>query len=211
MRRTLAALAAVLSTTCGLRAGDLPPSYPAPAPTAPAVVAPPAGYSWTGVYLGIYSGDTFSTVTGPVNAVQDNGWVWGGIVGANYQMGNAVLSVEADYGATFNGSAFGATGIESIGNVRGRIGWAFDRFHLFAAAGGSFADLRVTSFFGNSTTAWYAGWTVGGGIEYAAWWGVLTRLEYLYASYGSQTINVPPSIPVSVDVHTIRGALLWKF
>src|ERR1700726_2865797 len=70
------------------------------------VKAPPA-YSWTGFYiganlgagtgnsdLGFTSGTAFEHDT-----ITSSGWVAGGTVGANYQMGHIVLGIEADWAA----------------------------------------------------------------------------------------------------------------
>ena len=67
-----------------------------------------------------------------------------------------------------------------------------------------------------------AGWTVGGGLEYAAWNNVSLKAEYLYANLGSQTIHlttVPPatgngSVAAHFNdaaYHIVRGGINYKF
>jgi len=84
------------------------------------------------------------------------------------------------------------------GSVRGRIGVAFDRALIYGTGGVAFAGFTTnivdtTGFFtgGPGTTAAFpntrAGWTAGGGIEYAVtdnWW---VRAEYRYSNFGHTT------------------------
>jgi outer membrane immunogenic protein len=82
------------------------------------------------------------------------------------------------------------------GSIRGRIGIAFDRLLIYGTGGVAFTDFYTelvdrTGFFGVTpgTEAAFtnarAGWTAGGGIEYAVtdnWW---VRAEYRYSNFGT--------------------------
>jgi outer membrane immunogenic protein len=84
------------------------------------------------------------------------------------------------------------------GSLRGRIGIAFDRALIYGTGGVAFTGLNTTlvdttGFFtgvpgSNATfTNTRAGWTAGGGIEYALtdnWW---VRAEYRYSNFGHTT------------------------
>jgi outer membrane immunogenic protein len=84
------------------------------------------------------------------------------------------------------------------GSVRGRIGIAFDRLLIYGTGGVAFTGFNTTitdttGFFtgvqGTNTTFsnTRAGWTAGGGIEYAItdnWW---VRAEYRYSNFGHTT------------------------
>ena len=84
------------------------------------------------------------------------------------------------------------------GSLRGRIGIAFDRALIYGTGGVAVTNFNTTlvdttGFFtgvpGPNTTITNtrAGWTVGGGIEYAVtdnWW---VRAEYRYSNFGHTT------------------------
>ena len=80
-------------------AADLP--YPRPVPQAPvAYLPPPPVFSWTGFYIGINGGGGFGNsnwldpVQGNSGNFNTSGFLIGGTVGANYQIGQFVLGVE---------------------------------------------------------------------------------------------------------------------
>ena len=82
------------------------------APVAWTEITSPA-VNWTGIYLGLNGGFTFgaSSWTDSVTAVRPgnfgtSGFVFGGTVGANYQVGSLVFGVEAD-GDWADASGFG--------------------------------------------------------------------------------------------------------
>jgi outer membrane immunogenic protein len=84
------------------------------------------------------------------------------------------------------------------GSLRGRIGIAFDRALIYGTGGVAFTGFNTTivdttGFFTGvpGTNATFsntrAGWTAGGGIEYAVtdnWW---VRAEYRYSNFGHTT------------------------
>ena len=84
------------------------------------------------------------------------------------------------------------------GSVRGRIGIAFDRALIYGTGGVALTGFNTTivdttGFFTGApgTNATFsntrAGWTAGGGIEYAVtdnWW---VRAEYRYSNFGNTT------------------------
>ncbi|HZH10449.1 MAG TPA: outer membrane beta-barrel protein [Microvirga sp.] len=162
-------------------AADLPARA---APPAPVVAAVPV-FTWTGFYAGVNAGwgwrsdDDESVVLG--GAVpgtlffengDDGGFVLGGQIGYNYQIGSFVVGLEADIqwadtddgedvrfvpaGApgTFIPGEFDNNLSDWFGTVRARAGVAFDRVLIYATGGLAYSD--------DST-----GWVVGGGVEWA--------------------------------------------
>jgi outer membrane immunogenic protein len=98
--------------------------------------------------------------------------------------------------------------------VRGRIGWAIDRSLLYVTGGLAVATIKTIDTFNavggtivnttqNTTTR--AGWTVGGGWEYAfAGSNWSAKAEYLFADLGTFDTTIPstPGFPNSdVAVH----------
>lgn len=188
MRKLLLSTVALASLTAGAVAADLPSRRLAPAPA----YAPVPVFTWTGFYLGANAGYGFSdnsnfgfggpltagaTVvtpsTGGIFGVGSNnrdGFVGGGQIGYNYQVGQVVFGVEADiqytdFGGRGNGNAFGTavvggnvagvvpgapgnvaffnggTRSDYFGTVRGRLGYAFDRTLIYATGGYAYRDV----------------------------------------------------------------------
>jgi len=86
------------------------------------------------------------------------------------------------------------------GSARGRIGYAWDRWMIYATGGAAFTDLQVTSNFiatgvfpaafgTSSATIW--GPTVGAGFEYAFYQNWSFGVEGRYSWYGTHTFNGP--------------------
>jgi outer membrane immunogenic protein len=213
MSRILFAGIFALTATGSALAADLPPPA-APPPRAPAAYVPviaPA-YSWSGIYLGINGGYQFGTsdwtgqLGGSTGNFNTNGFLIGGTVGANYQMGSFVLGVEADdgwsnlkgnsgggcgtLGAGIGGGPPATTNCETksdwLGTARARLGWAWDRVLVYGTGGAAFGNVQAgfnppfavagSSF--NSQTEF--GWTAGAGVEFAFAQNWTGKVEYLF-------------------------------
>ena len=82
-----------------------------------------------------------------------------------------------------------STTLDWLLTVEGRVGYSWDRVMVFGKGGlaASDATLRVTSshpLHGGtaSVSEFVKGWTIGGGIEYAAWNSVIIGIEYDYVN-----------------------------
>ena len=193
MKRVLLACVGVLALGGAASAADLPV---APAPYYKSPVYAPA-YNWSGFYLGINGGGGWGrstwTTTGPFDT---SGGLVGGTIGYNYQMNQVVLGVEGalDW-ANINGST--STGCTSatgtgcqtsnnwLGTVRGRLGYAADRFMPYITGGAAFGDIKASGPGLTGTDTTNAGWTLGGGIEFAIAGHWTAKAEYLYVDLGS--------------------------
>jgi outer membrane immunogenic protein len=194
-------------------------------PPPPVVVAPP--YNWTGFYIGINGGGGFgrSTISNAFGSTgQDvSGGLVGGTLGYNYQTGPWVFGLEDDgdwsgISGTTN-SAVCPTASCQINNdwlatVRGRVGYAYDRFLPYITGGAAFGDIKLTpAGFGGSTTD-KAGWTLGGGIEAAISGPWTAKLEYLYVDLGDATCGAADcGVSTSTSFHTniVRVGLNYRF
>jgi iron complex outermembrane recepter protein len=196
---------------------------------------------WTGVYLGVNGGYTFGgskwsdSVTGNSSGgFGTSGFVFGGTVGANYQIGSLVFGIEGDgdwadssgFG-TFTGSSLCAGGCLTsdswLSTVRGRIGYAFDRYLVYATAGAAFGDIRAQFSNDPISRSVEAGWTVGAGIEVALGRNWSAKAEYLFVDLadGSCTTactianpNGPATVPnvaVKFDESIVRAGVSYKF
>jgi len=142
-----------------------------------------------------------------------DGFIVGGQVGYNLQAGNWVYGLETDIqwsGAKDNFSTLTqVTGFVPIttsasreldwfGTFRGRLGVAMDRTLLYVTGGLAYGEtklalgaialaaappLNVTS--ASSQTS--AGWTLGGGMEWAFQNNWSVKIEYLYVDLGKST------------------------
>jgi outer membrane immunogenic protein len=194
-------------------------------------------FSWTGLYVGGVASYNWGSSrhcdngvclsTYPVNDF--DGFMGGVTVGYNHQFGNLVAGVEGDWQwgnvkdsatstATFNcGTGPCITELQSLGTVRGRLGYAIDRVMPYVTAGVAFADYhvgilpftddhRVTSF------------TVGAGVEFALAHNFSAKIEYLYVDGGDDRLNYPTcgAAPNNCfvrvdDIHSVRLGLNYKF
>lgn len=212
------------------QAADLYRAAPAVAPAAAPTAIPAYAFNWTGFYVGANLGGRWlqdrGNIAGNPYGLNSTSFVGGLQGGYNYQIGNIVLGLEADvdYGRNSRTSLL-ATGdqirtrLDWSGSVRGRAGYAFDRFLVYGTGGLAWAnfDTRGTDAAGNtsSSSRTRAGWTVGGGLEYAVTNNVSVRGEYLYADYGSPTISYPGTAVgthrETLTSHLARIGVNWKF
>ena len=230
------AVAGVLAILAGRDAcaADLPRK-------APTIV--PAALSWTGFYVGIHAGYswgrwdgalTFDPGTGPVqvfdpsnHTIDATGWLAGGQIGFNYQLGSFVFGPEADVSWTnLKGeNAFRTIGLNNFswtisnrldwfGTVRGRVGIAADRFLVYGTGGVAFGQTKgnevVTGFEGQgfpvtgqvtaiaSASENHIGWTAGGGVEWMFSPSFSFKVEYLYVDLGSADYHYTGSIVITV-------------
>jgi outer membrane immunogenic protein len=202
-------------------------------------------FNWTGFYAGVHGGYGWGRFEaddiGPQSDYSPDGWLGGGQIGFNYQFANqVVLGVEAD--AAFADLKDSATDridifppdiyvtvnaeskIDAFGTVRGRIGYAADRFLPYVTGGFAWANVTysVDSTFvsggtstpngGGSGSETATGWVLGGGLEYAITEHITAKAEYLYADLGSQNYGTAiDPIDADVIVQTAKAGLNYKF
>jgi outer membrane immunogenic protein len=191
----------------------------------------PAPYSWTSLYIGLNAGYASTTVANALSGGASGagsasipGGMGGAQIGANYQIGAMVLGFEADFDGSMAtksisaGILSGTDQIPWIGTLRGRVGVAFDRFLLYATAGGAATQLISTVNVGAigsaSTSFTHGAWTAGGGLEAAITNDLSARVEYLYVDAGN--INVaqvgPPFVTVTgrMQDNLVRAGLNYR-
>jgi outer membrane immunogenic protein len=221
MKRVFLALISVAALTATAAAADLPPR-PAPQQYYKAPVYAPA-FSWTGFYIGLNGGGGFGrSVWDTTGGFDISGGLVGGTVGYNYQFGQAVAGIEADIdwadinGSTTTGCATGCkTSDDWLSTVRGRLGYAADRFMPFITGGAAFGDIKATTpaFAGSSTTN--AGWTLGAGLEFALAQNWTAKAEYLYVDLGKfncgTSCSALASDNVSFTTNLVRAGVNYKF
>jgi len=219
MKRLCLAFVSLAALAGAAAAADLPPA-PAPYYKAPAMVPV---YSWTGFYVGINGGGGFgSSSWTTTNSFNVSGGQFGGTAGYNYQFGQGVIGIEGDIdwsdikGSTVVGCPTTCTTSDSwMGTVRGRLGYAADRFMPFVSGGLAFGDIKaaVPGFAGATQTN--AGWTVGAGLEFAIAGNWTAKAEYLYVDLGNFNCGLNCGVLTNNNVafHTnlVRGGINYRF
>jgi outer membrane immunogenic protein len=232
MKRILIAGALVLAAGGQALAADLP--QPGPPPPATYYKAPVPVFTWTGIYVGINGGYAFGDsnwtdpVLGPTGSFSTDGFLVGGTIGGNYQWGQFVLGIEADgdwqnlNGTTFNNCPGGCTTQSDwLATVRGRAGYAFDRFLVYGTGGVAFGDLQAAAGVLPFSSSTQTGWTAGGGVEFAFTPNLTGKVEYLYVDLGSQscavancaggTFATPAVTTVPLTENIVRAGINYKF
>jgi outer membrane immunogenic protein len=159
------------------------------------------------------------------NGGNASGFVGGGQIGYNWQgIGSPwVFGLEADIqGASIRNSesspGLGITvngRMNAFGTVRGRLGYAWDRFMIYGTGGWAYTrtQLNATSAFGSvSDSDWSSGWTAGGGIEWGFWDRWSAKLEYLYVDTGDINMALGP-VPISgnFNFNVVRVGVNYRF
>lgn len=230
LNKTLAAAAIALAASAGAAsAADL---YRAPAPVAPVAPVLIPAYTWTGAFVGVnagylWGGNDWSNRGGKGD---NEGWLAGIFAGFNWQYQQFVLGVDGSWSWTdVGGSGNGRNGNNNVfhyraaldwqADIRGRAGFAFDRFMIYGAAGVAFADVNsscrgftVNGRRGCGNGADDTGWTAGLGAEWAVTNNVILGVEWKYSDFGTATFRAAGNsrkVDITDNILQVRAA--YKF
>jgi outer membrane immunogenic protein len=207
-----ASVAAVALIVAPASAADIPSVYKAPrAPIVAPLVQP-----WSGCYVGAHIGGGWGRAKwidpqpapGQVSTDEGtsdiSGFLAGGQVGCNHQIGPWVFGAEADASwADLTGDHPNPifvpdimhTKVNALGTVTGRIGRSFDRALFYVKGGGAWTDIDYSVstpaagvFATASEMRW--GWTVGAGVEYALTPEWSLKFEYGYLDFGTERVRL---------------------
>jgi outer membrane immunogenic protein len=210
----------------------------------------PTVFDWSGIYVGGHLGGVWNDVESSGPAVtryvdgerishEVDGYLAGGHLGFNQQFGRWVGGVEVSLsegdveGSSVNEIRFGdvatKTEIDSLFLATVRLGYAFDRTLAYVKAGYASAEVKLSGAgelgaaeVGFSSSERQAGFTLGGGFEYAFTDRVIFGLEYNRIDLGDATHvgfatvddDVVTAIPVRVEpdvLHVAMARLSLKF
>jgi iron complex outermembrane recepter protein len=225
--------------------GTMPDVRPAlaaqPASPLPLKAQPTTTSDWTGLYLGVNAGYSFgasdwsdSTTGQSTGMFGIYGFLFGGTLGANYQLGALVLGLEGDAGwskasgfGTFTATPLCAGGCNTsngwLATARGRVGYAFGRFLAYGTGGAAFGNVQAGFSNDALDSVISVGWTVGGGIEAALTPQLSLKAEYLFvdlpggtctADCAIQNPNGPaliPDVAVKFNESIVRIGVNYKF
>ncbi|ALK08632.1 outer membrane protein [Blastochloris viridis] len=221
MRRIALALLASTVLAGTASAADLAARKAAAAAAAPVTY----GTNWTGFYLGGNVGYGWGTNDWTFDGVgTDNdfdGFVGGGQIGFDYQIGNIVVGIQGDIsGANLEGkSTIGGVEFKNeatwLASVTGRVGFTVDRALFYVKGGAAWTDLDSTVSDGIDSakkSETRDGWTVGGGIEYAFAPNWSTFVEYDYYDFGDKnTIIGDGLVKIDTDVSVVKLGVNYRF
>jgi outer membrane immunogenic protein len=195
MKRKLLLATLAAQMTSPLMAADYP-VITAPYETAP----PPAVYSW---WTGCYVGGNIGGAWGRPHYTHDNSAVvedftftpvaliGGGHLGCQYQWNSLVLGLEGTYSwanirqaqpSTLLPARERSIGIDQIGTVTAKFGYAWDRTMLYAKGGwagvrSSVRSVNLINGINSDFTDWSNGWTLGVGLEHVPWQSIVVGVE----------------------------------
>lgn len=226
MLRTLALAALSFGLATSLAsAADMPTKAPLAPPPAPVFnwtgfyAGAQVGYGW-----GHTTADSFNANTGAFVATGENdrhGWFGGGQLGYNYMFPSRwLLGVEGDIaGGDISGTAVNCSSPTAcaqadvktswFATLRGRVGYAWNNWLLFGTGGAAWvhhstdrtivASAALPAAVGAvaSSSGTDAGWTAGGGVEWAFAPHWTAKLEYLYIHYDSTNTFTYPAFPAA--------------
>jgi opacity protein-like surface antigen len=221
------------SVNGGLRYQLVPdPTAGSPLTTkAPTYKAPPApvAYDWSGFYIGAYVGATYGSSDftflddGDATNPRFAGFLGGGEIGYNHQVGRWVLGAEGDLAWT---NAHGARAcpigffanceinMNWLSTVTGRIGYAYwDRLLIYVKGGAAIARDRVEAACtadsqptilpvvgcpSSSASKTNVGWTAGFGSEFGLTRSVSVKGEITYFDLGHDRYTIA-GIPTDIQ------------
>lgn len=196
MKRILAATACSLMALPALAAGPAPVQVePAIEPVAPA----PVVWNWTGGYVGTQLG--YGSVDTDVSGVDGDGVIGGLHAGYNWDMGDWVYGVEADWDLSDIDFDNNAGDVDNIARLKAKFGRDFGRTLVYGTAGGVWVDGDVAG-----TSQDDIGWLVGGGVDHMLTQNWILGGEALYHEVSSFD-----DTGADVDAWTVRAKLSYKF
>jgi outer membrane immunogenic protein len=217
MKKLLLASAGILALgIASASAADMRRAAPAPM-KAPAYVAPV--FTWTGPYVGINGGYGWgsSDISAPlgVGSLDTDGWLVGGTLGYNWQMGSAVFGLEGDiaWSGIKGSTACGGTSCEVrnnwLGTARGRLGYAMGSFMPYVTGGLAVGNVKTTVAGIGDTSDTNVGWTVGAGLEAQISGPWSAKLEYLYVDLGESDTVLGGQADFNTNI--VRAGLNYRF
>jgi high affinity Mn2+ porin len=195
-----------------------------------------AVYDWTGFYIGGHFGYGGGSLGPGTNPLPEQGVVFPhsvtGLIGG-YQAGynrelpnHVVLGIEADasFSSPLDGPALTPapfnTGLDYVGTVRGRVGYAFGRLMPYATGGFAWGHSQFNLNDGASKVVAtlgqnQAGWTAGAGVEFAVSGNWSAKVEYDYIDLSRRMFDLSgfglPDVGVNPNIHLVKLGLNYRF
>ncbi len=221
-------------------------SFETVAPLPESVVAAPL-VDWSGAYVGAFGAYDFGKIivndvsafgAGPrfeVNDIPLQSLEGGVLAGYNWQRGNIVFGLEADYspGRATKVSLVDTIDLDEVlewktnwsASLRARIGFAKNAWLFYGTAGVSkinaeaghvryYDGTRTSIFVDGRAVNDYTGWSAGLGVEKMIGAHLVVRGEFIQSGYSEVLIPlVPGDLPIGYapSTSTVRAAVIWRF
>jgi outer membrane immunogenic protein len=219
----------------------------APVSAASVLAANPSVYNWSGCYFGATTGGLWAdknwgaftaaghSENGPGGDVSASGWLFGGQVGCNMQVGPWVFGGQLDEAwsnargsnvesltGLFSPPISDTSRVTSLGSATVRTGYGFDRFLPYIKGGLAWDTSRfqeVGQFISSSVVDdSRTGWTIGAGVEYAVTHNLTAFAEYDFYDFGSKAESfVFPNVSfynnsrsISETNNVVKIGVNWK-
>ena len=149
------------------------------------------------------------------------GWFVGGFICFNWQNDRFGFGIEGDANAAdiehsefFYGDKYRST-IDALYSIRGRAGFAHDRWLIFATGGWAWANVEDSVHFccgGRlSEDGTVDGWTLGGGLEYAFTPNWTARVEYRHYDFDESRLpSWGTGYKRDLDLDTVSVGIAYK-
>jgi outer membrane immunogenic protein len=194
----------------------------------------PLPFNWSGFYVGANlgggwaSGTLSDSFTGASLGTSSSGFVGGGQLGYNYQIGNFVLGAEGTFdgtslsGSSTVGALHGTANTNWMTTVAARFGVAANNWLFYGKAGGGWANNSATLTNVNnglqvSSSNTNGGWLAGAGVEYAFAPNWSAKIEYNYLGLNTwnanSTLFAPNTDRFSADrnIQTVLVGVNYRF
>jgi outer membrane immunogenic protein len=193
-------------------------------------------FTWTGFYAGANAGYGWSTgasrhydpAFGYVGSSSKGGFVGGGQVGYNYQMGMFVLGAETDlqYAAVGNKgnyfygpSYYRGSSDGYFGTIRARAGVALDNVLLYGTGGFAYGNIGGNNSYDpvlgyRRDRNLNGGWTLGAGMEYGFSNNLTAKVEGLYVNLDTKdnyALGTVYNTSRDTEFGVLRAGLNYKF
>jgi outer membrane immunogenic protein len=193
-------------------------------PSKVSIVEKPS-FDWSGVYVGVHAGwgrlevdrqypvDDHYVISGTFINQEADGWIHGGHLGFNHQIGSLVAGAEilvsrADIETTgvFQGYPTDppvrlTAKMDTLLTATVRLGVAHGPFLLFAKGGYAGAEIGTKSWdpvpHWSEVSRWTGGWTLGAGFEVSLYKNITWGVEYSYIDLDVDTHNGPVNLSSS--------------
>lgn len=206
---------------------------------------------WTGFYIGghagyAFSGDAVYTYTeagnfepaGRPRPTELEGFIGGGQLGFNYQMGGLVLGIDGTYSAGDlqdtllenplpTGNDYRTnTSLSYLATASGRAGLAFNWLLVYAKGGVAFTTVDFDASFINGSARTSisndfdrTGWVAGGGLELALSRNWTFGIEYAHMDFGSENVTLPVTnsgitqekLDLGLAIDSVTARVNYKF
>ncbi len=166
---------------------------------------------WKGFYFGGHLGlakaeSELEFLGVDVLEIDEDGFSGGIHIGYNWQRGDVVYGIEADYtftGVDYEIAGFELASIDGLASVRGRLGYSVKNLLLFATAGVAWKNTDTIIPVDLDDT----GYVVGAGAELKVGQKYSLKAEALHYSFDNESIFGAGVVDVDTDVTVVRTGL----